>query len=156
MEDKNYLEFISLVRRMRDVQKVEETLSPNENKDVISIILREARKRSGLTADAFCKGICDYRTLYRIERGELGISVSNFQFLMSRIGGPKEVFPVFANRDDFDCCFALKHARFHLNSWQLDEAYKELQNVLNDNPGFKVVVKSSTKKNLCGTLYNLW
>lgn len=90
-------------------------------------ILREARKRSGLTADAFCKGICDYRTLYRIERGELGISVSNFQFLMSRIGGPKEVFPVFASRDDFDCFFALKHARFHLNSWQLEEAFKELQ-----------------------------
>ena len=90
-------------------------------------ILREARKRSGLTADAFCKGICDYRTLYRIERGELGISVSNFQFLMSRIGGPKEFFPVFASRDDFDCFFALKHARFHLNSWQLDDAFKELQ-----------------------------
>ena len=45
MEEKNYLEFISLVRRMRDVQKVEETLSLNENKEVISIILREARKR---------------------------------------------------------------------------------------------------------------
>ncbi len=27
------------------------------------------------------------------------------------------------------------------------DEYKELQNVLNDNPGFKVVVKSSTKKN---------
>ena len=45
MEEKNYLEFISLVRRMRSVQKVEETLSHNENKEVISIILREARKR---------------------------------------------------------------------------------------------------------------
>lgn len=27
------------------------------------------------------------------------------------------------------------------------DEYKELQNALNDNPGFKVVVKSSTKKN---------
>jgi hypothetical protein len=30
---------------MRDVQKVEATLSHNDNKEVISIILREARKR---------------------------------------------------------------------------------------------------------------
>lgn len=96
-------------------------------------VIREAREKAGLSAAKLSDGICDCQTLYRIERGEIGFSPATFQDLMSRIGGPGEVFPVFANRDDFDCFFALKHARFHLDSWQLESAFNELKKIENLN-----------------------
>ena len=50
---------------------------------------------------------------------------------MSRAGAPRNIFPVFPNRKDFDCFYTLKRARLYLDSWQLQEAYDELLKVKN-------------------------
>ena len=50
---------------------------------------------------------------------------------MSRAGAPRNIFPVFPNRKDFDCFYTLKRARLYLESWQLQEAYDELLKVKN-------------------------
>ncbi|MDD6637825.1 MAG: helix-turn-helix transcriptional regulator [Lachnospiraceae bacterium] len=88
--------------------------------------IREARIKAGLSQEKLSDGICSLQSLSRIENESAGVSPSTFQALMARAGAPCEVFPVFENWKDFDCFFHLKHARFHLNSWQLDTAYEEL------------------------------
>ena len=63
----------------------------------------------------------------------MGVRSSNFQALMERAGAPCEQYPVFASREDFDCFYALKPARFHLDAWQLGPAYEELQKAEDHN-----------------------
>ena len=45
---------------------------------------------------------------------------------MAHAGAPCEVYPIFASRTDFDCFYTLNRARFYLGSWQLSQAYEEL------------------------------
>lgn len=89
--------------------------------------IREARLKAGLTQEQLAEGICSLQALSRIETGVSGVSPATFQALMERAGAPCERYPVFANREDFDCFYALKLARFHLDAWQLTPAYEELQ-----------------------------
>lgn len=91
--------------------------------------IREARTKAGLTQDALSEGICSVQALSRIETGICGVSPATFYALMERAGAPCSRYPVFANRDDFACFYALKKARFHLDCWQLAPAYEELQTV---------------------------
>lgn len=93
--------------------------------------IREARLKAGLTQEQLAEGICSSQMLSRIETGCGGVSPATFQALMERAGAPCERYPVFANREDFDCFYALKQARFHLDAWQLAPAYEELQKVEN-------------------------
>lgn len=88
--------------------------------------IREARLKAGLTQEKLSEGICSPLSLSRIENGTIGVSPSTFQALMAHAGAPCEVFPIFENWTDYECFFHLKHARFHLNAWQLSPAYEEL------------------------------
>lgn len=88
--------------------------------------IREARIKAGLSQEKLAEGICSSRSLSRIENGTAGVSPSTFQALMAHAGAACEIYPIFANRTDFDCFYALKHVRFYLDSWQLDLAYEEL------------------------------
>ena len=94
-------------------------------------IIREARLKAGLTQEQMSEDICSVLTLSRIENNSAGVSPSLFQALMSRAGAPRNIFPVFPNRKDFDCFYTLKRARLYLDSWQLQEAYDELLKVKN-------------------------
>lgn len=94
-------------------------------------IIREARLKAGLTQEQMSEDICSVLTLSRIENNSAGVSPSLFQALMSRAGAPRNIFPVFPNRKDFDCFYTLKRARLYLESWQLQEAYDELLKVKN-------------------------
>ena len=94
-------------------------------------IIREARLKAGLTQEQMSDDICSVLTLSRIENNSAGVSPSLFQALMSRAGAPRNIFPVFPNRKDFDCFYTLKRARLYLESWQLQEAYDELLKVKN-------------------------
>lgn len=94
-------------------------------------IIREARLKAGLTQEQMSEDICSVLTLSRIENNSAGVSPSLFQALMSRAGAPRNIFPVFSNRKDFDCFYTLKRARLYLESWQLQEAYDELLKVKN-------------------------
>lgn len=94
-------------------------------------IIREARLKAGLTQEQMSDDICSVLTLSRIENNSAGVSPSLFQALMSRAGAPRNIFPVFPNRKDFDCFYTLKRARLYLDSWQLQEAYDELLKVKN-------------------------
>ena len=89
--------------------------------------IKEARLKAGLTQEQLAEGICSLQALSRIETGVSGVSPTTFQSLMERAGAPCERYPIFASREDFDCFYALKLARFHLDSWQLAPAYEELQ-----------------------------
>lgn len=91
--------------------------------------IREAREKAGLSREKLADGICSPTTVKRIENGSAGVSPSTFQALMAYAGAPCEVFPIFANRRDFDCFYALKHVRFYLDSWQLQPAYEELNKI---------------------------
>lgn len=91
--------------------------------------IREARLKAGLTQEKLSEGICSALSLSRIENGSAGVSPSTFQALMTKAGAPCEVFPVFADRQDFDCYYTLKKARYYMDSWQLKNAYEELLKV---------------------------
>lgn len=91
--------------------------------------IREARIKARLTQEELSEGICSIHSLSRIENGTYGVSPATFYALMERAGAPCSRYPVFASRDDFDCFYALKKARFHLDCWQLAPACEELQTV---------------------------
>ena len=91
--------------------------------------IREARLKAGLSQEKLSDGICSVLSLSRIENGTAGVSPSTFQALMAHAGAPCEVFPVFANRKDFDCFYTLKKIRFYLDYWQLSDAYNELEKI---------------------------
>lgn len=91
--------------------------------------IREARLKACLSQEQLSDGICSPLSLSRIENGAAGVSPSTFQALMAHAGAPCEIFPIFANQKDFECFYALKHARFHLDSWQLQPAYEELDKI---------------------------
>ena len=88
--------------------------------------IREARIKAGLTQEQLSEGVCSVLSLSRIENGSAGVSPVTFQALMAHAGAPCEVYPIFASRTDFDCFYTLNRARFYLGSWQLSQAYKEL------------------------------
>ncbi len=91
--------------------------------------IREARLKAGLSQEKLSDGICSVLSLSRIENGTAGVSPSTFQALMAHAGAPCEAFPIFANRTDFDCFYTLKRARFYLDSWQLNDAFEELEKI---------------------------
>lgn len=96
-------------------------------------IIREARLKAGLSQEKLSEGICSVLSLSRIENGTAGVSPSTFQALMAHAGVPCEAYPIFASRDDFDCFYTLKRARFYLDCWQLKEAYEELDKIEKKN-----------------------
>lgn len=91
--------------------------------------IRDARLKAGLTQEQLAQGVCSVLSLSRIENGTAGVSPSTFQALMAHAGVAVEAYPVFANRTDFDCFYALKQVRFYLDSWQLQPAYDKLEEV---------------------------
>ena len=88
--------------------------------------IKEARLKVGMTQEQLSEGICTVLSLSRIENGSSGVSPVTFQALMAHAGAPCELYPIFASRTDFDCFYALKRARYFLNSWQLQECFDEL------------------------------
>ena len=91
--------------------------------------IREARLKAGLTQEQLSEGVCSVLSLSRIENGSAGVSPVTFQALMAHAGAPCEVYPIFAGRTDFDCFYTLNRARFYMDSWQLDYAFKELNKI---------------------------
>lgn len=91
--------------------------------------IKEARLKAGMTQEQLSEGICSVLSLSRIENGSAGISPVTFQALMAHAGAPCEVYPIFANRTDFDCFYTLNRARFYLNSWQLQQTFEELNKI---------------------------
>lgn len=91
--------------------------------------IREARLKAGLTQEQLAEGVCSTLSLSRIENSSSGVSPITFQALMAHAGAPCEVFPIFANRTDFDCFYTLKRTQYFLNSWQLQETFQELEKV---------------------------
>ena len=93
------------------------------------LAIREARLKAGLSQEKLSEGICSALSLSRIENGTAGVSPATFQALMAHAGAPCEAFPIFANRNDFDCFYSLKRVKFYVDSWQLKEAYEELEKI---------------------------
>ena len=88
--------------------------------------IREARLKAGLTQEQLSEGVCSVLSLSRIENGSAGVSPVTFQALMAHASASCEVYPIFAGRTDFECFYSLNRARFFLGSWQLSQAYEEL------------------------------
>ena len=91
--------------------------------------IKEARLKAGLTQEKLSENVCSVLSLSRIENGSCGVSPSTFQALMQHAGVSCETYPIFANRTDFDCFYALKQVQFFLNSHQLTLAYDELSHI---------------------------
>ena len=89
-------------------------------------IIKEARLRAGLTQEELSEGICSSLSLSHIENNHTGISPVTFQALMAHAGASHELFPIFANRRDFDCYYSCYRIEFYINSWQLKLAHEEL------------------------------
>lgn len=89
-------------------------------------IIKEARLRAGLTQGELSEGICSALSLSHIENNHIGISPVTFQALMAHAGASHELFPIFANRRDFDCYYSCYRIEFYINSWQLKLAHEEL------------------------------
>ena len=95
------------------------------------IAIREARKYAGLSQEQLSENICSPIELSRIERGYASASSTTFQSLMSRAGVPCKVFPTFENWKDYEIFSDLIHVRFHLDVWQLDAAFADLEKAEN-------------------------
>ncbi len=95
------------------------------------IAIREARKYAGLSQEQLSENICSPIELSRIERGYASASSTTFQSLMSRAGVPCKVFPTFENWKDYEIFSDLIHVRFHLDAWQLDAAFADLEKAAN-------------------------
>lgn len=93
------------------------------------LTIKEARTRAGLTLEKLSEGVCSLHSLCRIESGAAGVSPATFQALMEHAGAPCQIYPIFENWNDYQCFYHLTHARFHLNAWQLNPAYEELESV---------------------------
>ena len=92
-------------------------------------MIHEARILSGMTQEDMADGICSVQALSQIENGVMNARPATFESLMRRAGFPHTRFPVFADRDDFECYCSLKYAHIHLDAWQLEPAWKELQKI---------------------------
>lgn len=92
-------------------------------------VIRTARKKAGLTQEQLSEGICETMSLSCIERNTLGVSPATFRALMARTGFIADIQPVFVNRMDFDCFYALQRARFYVDGWFLQEASDELHKI---------------------------
>ncbi|MCR5255771.1 MAG: transcriptional regulator [Acetatifactor sp.] len=95
--------------------------------------IKEARIKAGLTQEQLAEGVCSVAALSKIETGLIGVSPSTFQALMDHAGASCERYPLFANKTDFECFYALRHVKFHLDAWQLQPTYTELKKIENTN-----------------------
>lgn len=89
--------------------------------------IKAARKKAAISQQKLSEGICSVLSLSRIENGTAGVSPATFHALMTRAGVPFECYPVFRNKNDFECFYNLKQARFSLNAYQLNNAYHMLE-----------------------------
>lgn len=92
-------------------------------------IIREARLSAGMSQETLSEGICSLVALSNIEKGLFGVSPFTFQLLMQKTGHPCEEYPIFENRNDFDCFILLREINSLISCFQLDEAYQKLLSV---------------------------
>ena len=97
------------------------------------ISLKLAREAANLTQEKLSDGICDVITLAKIENGTYGASPVLFRTLMTKLGKRADVFPIFKDKEDFDCYIALRNAHFYINAFKSENAYCELKSVEEKN-----------------------
>ena len=96
-------------------------------------MIRMIRKKSGLSQEEFCDGICSVQALSNIENGKNGVSPITFDMFISKANINVRPFPCFASEEDFDCFMDLHRADFLIESWQFKQAYKELEKIEKNN-----------------------
>lgn len=96
-------------------------------------MIRMIRKKSGLSQEEFCDGVCSVQALSNIENGKNGVSPITFEMFISKANINVKPFPCFASEEDFDCFMDLHRANFFIESWQFNNAYKELEKIEEHN-----------------------
>ena len=92
-------------------------------------MIRMIRKKSGLSQEEFCDGICSVQALSNIENGKNGVSPITFDMFTAKANIYVRPFPCFASEEDFECFMDLHRAEFYIDSWQFNYAYEELKKV---------------------------
>lgn len=96
-------------------------------------VIKDARKKAGMTQEELSDGICSVISLNRIENGKLGVSPVTFSLLMEKTGNSCEAYPWFKNVEDFDCYMQLKYIHEYISLWSLENAYNLFLSVKEKN-----------------------
>lgn len=99
----------------------------------IRTIIRDARRKAGLTQEEMSEGICSVQALSRIETGVCNASSSTFVALLKKANCKCEVYPSFSSMDDFTCYYSLQTARFYIRNQNLSLALNELKKIADIN-----------------------
>ena len=97
----------------------------------ISEVIRKTREGKHITRKQLCEGICDDRTLRRIEVGEQTPSRANAAALMKRLGKDKEPYSLFVHCSDVEVYLEWET----LENLITNNAYKEAEEYLAEFEG---------------------
>lgn len=89
--------------------------------------IKNARLQAGLSQNQLSEGICSAIALSNFETGKYGISPSTFSALMSKLGKPLEVYPLFESMNDHECYIHLSSAKHYIDHGKIEPAFSELE-----------------------------
>ncbi len=93
----------------------------------VSKVIRNARRKAGLTQEEASEGICSVQMLSRLETGRTDVSYGIFAALMRRLGEREVQFsPAFTDRQEYEFYRDMRYLWICLNAWQLDAVYEGL------------------------------
>lgn len=92
-------------------------------------IVKELRRRAGMTQEEFAADICSVQSLSRIETGKSGISYIMLKKFMEKAGINSNVYPAFRDKRDCDIFRKLYLCQRYIDVWMLEEAAQILGEV---------------------------
>lgn len=92
-------------------------------------VVKELRRRAGVTQEEFAADICSVQSLSRIETGKSGISYIMLKKFMKKAGVNSNVYPAFRDKRDCDIYRKLYLCLRYIDVWQLEEAAQILREI---------------------------
>lgn len=92
-------------------------------------VVKELRRRAGVTQEEFAADICSVQSLSRIETGKSGISYIMLKKFMEKAGVNNDVYPAFRDKRDCDIYRKLYLCLQYIDAWMLEEAAQILREV---------------------------
>ena len=92
-------------------------------------VVKELRRRAGVTQEEFAADICSVQSLSRFETGKSGISFIMLKKFMKKAGVNSNVYPAFRDKRDCDNYRKLYQCLRNIDVWQLEEAAQILREI---------------------------
>lgn len=95
----------------------------------IGDIIKEARKRKGITQKEMANGICSILTLSRVENSNIGISPEIFEELMGKVECENKIIPKYSSFGEFEAFENLYDAYFYIKLGKAKQAKQLLKKI---------------------------